>query len=333
MVTNTTVTEFVLLGFSVSPRVQTIGLSQNPRWNFILFLIFLTIYVTTWLGNLTIIFTVIFMPQLHTPMYFLLANLAALDISDSTVTSLKLLAGLLSHSNTISYNWCIAQIFFFHFTGASVDFLLTVMAVDRYIAIYKPLKYVMIMNQTVCISLVASSWLGGFVHSIVQIGIIIQLPFCGPNILDNFYCDIPQVVKLACTDTYITELLMVSNSGLIVTAMFLVLLVSYSVILVKIRTHVTEGKHKALSTCTAHMVVLSLNFVPAIFMYNRPFTVFPGDKFVSAMYTLITPMLNPMIFTLRNTEMKNAIRKLKVKMVSSKSRIFIGEKSFVSRLH
>ncbi|XP_060111064.1 olfactory receptor 4D1-like [Heteronotia binoei] len=317
----TKVTEFVL-----------IGLSENPKWNFILFLIFITIYITTWLGNLTIIFAVIFMHQLHSPMYFLLANLAALDISDSTVTALKLLAGLLSHPNIISYNWCIAQIFFFHFTGASVDFLLTVMAVDRYIAIYKPLQYLTIMNQWVCISLVAGAWLGGFVHSIVQIGILIQLPFCGPNILDNFYCDIPQVVKLACTDTYITELLMVSNSGLIVAAMFLILLVSYSVILVKIRTHVTEGKHKALSTCSAHIVVLSLNFAPAIFIYDRPFKVYPGDKIFQVMYTLITPMLNPMIFTLRNTEMKNAIKKLKRKIVSSRSRIFTREKSFVSRL-
>ncbi|XP_054849893.1 olfactory receptor 4D1-like [Eublepharis macularius] len=312
------VTEFVL-----------IGLSQNPKWNFILFLIFLTIYVTTWLGNLTIIFTVIFMHQLHTPMYFLLANLAALDISDSTVTALKLLAGLLPHPNTISYSWCIVQVFFFHLTGASVDFLLTVMAVDRYIAIYKPLQYLIIMNQRVCISLVAGAWLGGFIHSIVQIGILIKLPFCGPNVLDNFYCDIPQIIKLACTDTYITELLMVSNSGLIVAAMFFVLLVSYSVILVKIRTHVTEGKHKALSTCTAHIVVLSLNFGPAIFIYDRPFKVFPGDKIFQVMYTLITPMLNPMIFTLRNTEMKNAIRKLQKNIMSSRSRIFSGEKLFV----
>ncbi|XP_077171452.1 olfactory receptor 4D1-like [Paroedura picta] len=317
----TTVTEFILIGFS-----------QNPNWNFALFLFFITIYITTWLGNLTIIFTVIFMHHLHIPMYFLLANLAALDISDSTVTALKLLTGLLSHPNTISYNWCISQIFFFHFTGASVDFLLTVMAVDRYIAIYKPLQYLTIMNQRVCITLVAGAWLGGFVHSIVQIWILLQLPFCGPNMLDNFYCDIPQVVKLACTDTYITQLLMVSNSGLIVTAMFFILLVSYSVILVKIRSHVTEGKHKAVSTCTAHIVVLSLNFGPAIFIYDRPFKVYPGDKIFQVMYTLITPMLNPMIFTLRNTEMKNAIKKLRRKIMSSNSRIFTREKAFVSRL-
>ncbi|XP_062992710.1 olfactory receptor 4D5-like [Elgaria multicarinata webbii] len=306
------VTEFVLL-----------GLSQHPNLNLTLFLFFLTIYTTTWLGNLTIITTVVSMPQLHTPMYFFLANLAVIDISDSTVTSLRMLRSLLSNSNIISYNWCITQIFFFHFTASSVDFLLVVMAVDRYIAIYKPLQYLLIMNQRVCICLVAGAWLGGFVHSIIQIGVLIQLPFCGPNILNNFFCDIPQVIKLACADTYITEVLMVCNSGLIVAVMFFVLLVSYTIILVKIRTYVIEGKHKALSTCAAQIVVLTLNFGPAIFIYDRPFKTFPGDKIVSMMYTLITPMLNPMIFTLRNTEMKNAIRKLRRKILHSKSSIFI----------
>ena len=246
-------------------------------------------------------------------MYFFLANLAVMDISDSTVTALKMLRGSLSQSDTISYHWCMAQMFFFHLTGASVDLLLMVMAVDRYIAIYKPLQYVLIMNRGVCIGLVSGAWIGGFVHSIIQIGFIIQLPFCGPNILNNFYCDIPQVIKLACTNTYMTELLMVCNSGLNVSVIFLVLLMSYTVILVKIRTLVTEGKQKAFSTCAAQIVVLTLNFGPAIIIYDRPFKVFPGDKIFSMMYTLVTPMLNPMIFTLRNAEMKNAIEKLRAK--------------------
>ncbi|XP_054849892.1 olfactory receptor 4D1-like [Eublepharis macularius] len=304
----TKVTHFVLL-----------GITQNPQWNIILFLIFLAIYITAWLGNLIIIFTVIFMHQLHTPMYFLLASLAATDISDATVTALRLLASFLSDHNTISYNWCVTQIFFFHFTAGAADGLLVLMAVDRYIAIFKPLEYFLIMNREVCIGLIAGILLGGFVHSIVQIGILVQLPFCGPNILDSYYCDVPQLVKLACTDTYIIELLMVSNSGVLLIIIFPSLLVSYSIILMKIRTHVAEGKNKAISTCTAQIVVLSLNFGPAIYMYNRPFKVFPGDKFVSVMYTLVTPMLNPMIFTLRNTEMKNAIRKLKGKILPSNS--------------
>ncbi|XP_054849894.1 olfactory receptor 4D1-like [Eublepharis macularius] len=307
MENNTQVTEFVLL-----------GLSQNRKVQYVLFFCFLTIYSTTWLGNLTIILTVIFIPQLHIPMYFLLANLAVIDISESSVTSLKLLWDLLSNSHIISYNWCIAQIFFIHFTGGTVVFLLIAMAVDRYIAIYKPLRYLLIMNHSVCIGLVAGAWLGGFAHSIVQIGILVQLPFCGPNILDNFYCDIPQLIKLACTNTYTVELLMVSNSGLLLTLIFFILLVSYTVILVKIRTHVTEGKHKAFSTCAAQIMVMSLNFVPGMFIYDRPFKVFPGDKIVSVLYTLLTPMLNSMIFTLRNTEMKNNVRKLIRKSLLSK---------------
>ncbi|XP_060137132.1 olfactory receptor 4D1-like [Zootoca vivipara] len=296
---STAVTEFVLLGFSQNPRIQSL-----------LFFLFLTVYSTTWLGNLTIIVTVITTPSLHTPMYFLLANLAVVDISESTVTSLKILWDLFSHTHTISYNWCIAQIFFFHLTGGAVDFLLVAMAVDRYIAIYEPLRYLVIMNRGVCIGLVAGSWIGGFAHSIVQIGILIQLPFCQSNILDNFFCDIPQLIKLACADTYIPELLMVCNSGLLLTLFFFILLVSYTIILVKIRAHITEGKHKALSTCAAQIMVMSLNFVPAMFIYEQPFKVFPGDKVASVLFSLFTPMLNPMIFTLRNTEMKNTIRKL-----------------------
>nr|XP_028560180.1 olfactory receptor 4D1-like [Podarcis muralis] len=296
---NTTVTEFILLGFSQSAKVQSI-----------LFFIFLTMYIITWLGNLTIIITVIYTPHLHTPMYFFLCNLAVIDISDCTVTALKMLWDLISHTNSISYNWCIAQMFFFHCTGGAVVFFLVVMAVDRYIAIYKPLRYLLIMNQGACIGLVIGTWLGGFAHSIVQVALVLQLPFCGPNILDNFYCDVPQVIKLACTDTYITEILMVCNSGLLLTLIFFILLVSYTMILVKIRMHVTEGKHKALSTCSAQVIVMSLHFVPAMFIYDRPFRVSPVDKITSVLYTAITPVLNPIIFTLRNTEMKNSIRKL-----------------------
>lgn len=304
---NTTVTAFILLGFSQNPQIQSI-----------LFFIFLTIYITTWLGNLTIIITVIYTPHLHTPMYFLLANLAVIDISDSTVTALKTLWNFISHTNSISYDWCITQIFFFHFTGGAVVFFLVIMAVDRYVAIYKPLQYVLIMNQDVCIGLVAGAWLGGFAHSIVQVAVILQLPFCGPNVLDNVYCDVPQLIKLACADTYVTELLMVSNSGLLLTLIFCILLISYSVILVKIRTHFTEGKHKAMSTCAVQIIVMSLNFVPGMFIYDRPFQVFQVDKIASVFYTLITPMLNPMIFTLRNKEMKNSIRNLIEKCMASR---------------
>ncbi|KAM3823683.1 olfactory receptor 4D1-like [Vipera latastei] len=303
----TAVVEFILLGFSQDPRVQSL-----------LFFLFLAIYTTTWLGNLTIIITVSLTPVLHTPMYFFLANLAVVDISESSVTSLKMLWNLFYHTHTISYNLCIIQIFFFHLTGGTVVFLLIAMAVDRYVAIYKPLQYLIIMKKEICIGLVAGAWLGGFAHSIIQVGILLQLHFCKSNILDNFYCDIPQLIKLACADTYTPELLMVCNSGLLLTLIFFTLLVSYAAILIKIRRHITEGKHKALSTCAAQIIVMCLIFVPGMFIYDRPFMLFPADKIVSVLYTLLTPMLNSMIFTLRNKEMKVTIKKLMRKCYLSK---------------
>ncbi|XP_044841663.1 olfactory receptor 4D9-like [Mauremys mutica] len=303
---SSTVTEFVLL-----------GLTQNAELQRCLFVVFFIVYLTTWLGNFTIITTVITSHRLHTPMYFLLANLAFLDVSDSSVNAPKLLLGLLSQRRTIAFNECILQMFFFHFIAGAMVVVLVVMAADRYVAIYKPLRYLTIMNHGVCMGLVAGAWLGGLAHSAVQIGLILQLPFCGPNIVDNFYCDIPQVIKLACTDIYLVELLMVSNGGMLVIVMFVILLISYTIIFVKIKTHVTDGKHKALSTCGSQITVVCLQFIPCIFIYARPFRKLPMDKLASIIYTVITPMLNPMIYTLRNAEMKKAIRSLMSRILSS----------------
>ncbi|XP_054657028.1 olfactory receptor 4D1-like [Grus americana] len=295
----TTVKKFFLVGFTESAMLQ-----------YIIFTTFLIIYAMTWLGNVTIITTVITDQQLHKPMYFLLGNLAFIDLSESSVTLPKMLWDLLSEIKTISFQGCITQMFFFHFTGGAVAILLIVMALDRYVALHKPLQYQNIMNHNVLLGLVAGAWVGGFVHSIVQVALITQLPFCGPNFLDNFYCDVPQIIKLACTDIFVVELLMVSNSGLLTILIFIVLIVSYAVILVKIRTHITEGKHKAFSTCGAQLAVVSIHFVPCIFIYARPFQKLVVDKAMSSLYTVITPMLNPIIYTLRNTEMKNAISRL-----------------------
>ncbi|KAM7150017.1 olfactory receptor 4D9-like [Macrochelys suwanniensis] len=306
----TPVTEFIFGGISQSTELQRF-----------LFLVFLLVYGTTWLGNLTIIITVISNPHLHTPMYLLLANLAFLDLSESSVTAPKMLKDLLYQRKTISFNGCLTQMFFFHFIGGTVVFFLVVMAADQYVAIYKPLHYLTIMNRSMCVGLVAGAWLGGFVHSIVQLALIIQLPFCGPNTLDSFYCDVPQLIKLACTDTYVMELLMISNNGLVTTGAFIALLISYTIILVKIRTHVMEGKHKALSTCAAQVTVVSLHFGPCVFIYDRPFQKFTVDKTVSVLYTVVTPMLNPMIYTLRNTEMKNAIRRLMGRFLCSERKM------------
>ncbi|XP_074838264.1 olfactory receptor 4D2-like [Carettochelys insculpta] len=295
-----------------SPVTESIllGLTQSPTLQQFLFIIFSFVYLTAWLGNVLIITTVISDHQLHTPMYFPLANLAFIDISDSTVSVPKMLLGLLSQSKTISFNQCILQTFFFHFIAGAVVFLLVVMAADCYVAIHKPLQYLTIMNQGVCMGLVAGTWLGGLAHSSVQIVLILQLPFCGPNVLDNFYCDVPQVIKLACTDTYLFERLTVSHNGVIVIVIFLLLLISYTIILVKIKTHLLEGKPKALSTCGTQIMVVCLIFVPCIFIYARPFRKFPMDKAVSVLYAVVTPMLNPIIYTLRNAKMQKAVQRL-----------------------
>uniref|UniRef100_A0A8C3HPZ0 G-protein coupled receptors family 1 profile domain-containing protein n=1 Tax=Chrysemys picta bellii TaxID=8478 RepID=A0A8C3HPZ0_CHRPI len=280
----------------------------------------LLVYLTTWLGNFTIITTVITSQRLHTPMYFLLANLLFLDVRNLSVSAPKLLLGLLSQSRTISFNECILQLFFFHFIAGAM-FVFVLMAVDRYVAIYKPLRYLNIMNQGVCVGLVAGAWMGGFAHSIVQIALVLRLPFCGPNILDNFYCDVPQVIKLACTDTYLVELLMVSNSGMLVIVMFIILLISYTIILIKIKKHVTDGKRKALSTCGTQITVVCLQFIPSTFIYARPFRKFPMDKLASVFFTLITPMINAMIYTLKNAEMKKAIRRLMRRILFSERKL------------
>jgi olfactory receptor len=284
------------------------GLFQDPEVQKVCFVLFLPVYLATLLGNGLIFVTVSISKTLHSPMYFFLSSLSLVEICYSSTVAPKFITDLLAKVKTISLKGCLTQIFFFHFFGVVEIILLVMMAYDRYVAICKPLHYMIIMSRQVCHMLVAGSWLGGLIHSIIQIIITIPLPFCGPNVIDHYFCDLQQLFKLACTDTFMEGFIVMANSGLISIVSLFILVSSYAVILISLRKRSAEGRRKALSTCASHITVVILFFVPGAFIYMRPSSTFTEDKLVSVFYTVITPMLNPIVYTLRNTEMKNAIR-------------------------
>ncbi|XP_044278317.1 olfactory receptor 4Q3-like [Varanus komodoensis] len=305
------VTEFIFLGHSSSRSIQLL-----------LFVLVLAAYATVLVGNLLIVVTVHGEPHLHqSPMYFFLANLSIFDIALGSVATPKLLTDLISYSRTITFVGCMVQIFFIHFIGGSEMLLVTLMAYDRYMAICHPLTYMTIMNRPHCIRLLTSCWAGGLIHTTTQMVLLLRLPFCGPNQLDNFHCDLPQVIKLACADTYATELLVVANSGLLSLVCFLALLASYGVIVASLRGHFRESGGKALSTCSSHLIVVFISFVPCIFVYLVPFSRSHMDKVASVFYTLIVPSLNPIIYTLRNRDMSKAMGRLKNRCLFSHSTV------------
>ncbi|CAO2579510.1 Olfactory receptor 4F6 [Lemmus lemmus] len=253
------------------------------------------------LGNLLIVLTIVSDHHLHSPMYFLLANLSFIDTGVSSIATPKMIYDLFRKRKVISVNGCITQMFFIHTVA---------MAFDRYVAICKPLHYLTIMRPQKCILVLVASWIIGLIHSVTQLIFVVDLPFCGPNVLDSFFCDLPRFIKLACIDTYTLGFMVTANSGFISVVSFLILIISYIFILMTVQKKSLGSLSKALSTLSAHVMVVILFFGPLIFFYMWPFPTSHLDKFLALFDAVITPFLNPVIYTLRNKEMKVAMRRL-----------------------
>ncbi|XP_031805367.1 olfactory receptor 4F6-like isoform X2 [Sarcophilus harrisii] len=303
---------------SVVYEFVLLGLASSQEMRVFLFLFFSMFYVASVLGNLLIVLTVLADARLHSPMYFLLANLSFIDTCVCSIATPKMIFDLFRKHKVISRNGCITQMFFIHTVGGTEMVLLIVMAFDRYVAICKPLHYLTIMSMRRCILLLMVSWIIGFMHSMMQLAFVVNLPFCGPNKVDSFYCDFPRFIKLACMDTYRLEFLVTANSGFISMGTFCILIISYIFILVTVRKHSSGGLSKALSTLSAHITVVIFFFGPCIIVYVWPFPTLPIDKFLAIFDALITPFMNPVIYTFRNKEMKVAMGKLFSNIMSSR---------------
>ncbi|XP_054324439.1 olfactory receptor 4K1-like [Pongo pygmaeus] len=300
------VSEFVLLGLSNSWELQLF-----------FFAIFSIVYVTSVLGNVLITVIISFDSHLNSPMCFLLSNLSFIDICQSNFTTPKMLVDFFVKCKTISFEGCMAQIFLLHSFVGSEMMLLVAMAYDRFIAICKPLHCSTIMNQRLCIIFVSISWAVGILHSVSHLAFTVDLPFCGPNEVDSFFCDLPLVIELACMDTYEMKIMTLTNSGLISLSCFLALIISYTIILISVRHRSSSGSSKALSTLTAHITVVIIFFGPCIYFYIWPFSRLSVDKFLSVFYTVCTPLLNHIVYSLRNEDVKSATWKLRYHHVNS----------------
>ncbi|XP_007532060.2 olfactory receptor 9S13-like [Erinaceus europaeus] len=293
---------FVLVGFQGGPETQAL-----------LFAAFLALYVVTVLGNLTMIVVITLDAHLHSPMYLFLRSLSFLDLCYSSVIAPNALANFFSSSKAISFAGCATQLFCFSMFGTSECFLLAVMAYDRFMAICSPLHYPVTMSPSACARLVLGTYCGGCLNSLVQTSFTFTLPFCASHRIDHFFCDVPPLLQLACANTALNQLVMFGICGLIIVGTTLVVLVSYGYITVTIlRMPSTSGRHKVFSTCGSHMTAVSLFYGTAFVMYAQPGAVesMEQGKIISVFYTLVIPMLNPLIYSLRNKDVKAALRRL-----------------------
>lgn len=295
---------------SAVSEIVLLGLTQSRELQLLLLVISSVLYLASMTGNTLIVFSVSTDPHLHSPMYFLLAGLSFIDLGACSVTSPKMIYDLFKKHKVISFGGCITQIFFIHVIGGVEMVLLMAMAFDRYVAICKPLHYLSVMSPRMCVLFLATAWALGIIHSLFQLAFLIPLPFCGPNVLDSFYCDLPRLLRLACTDTYRLQFMVTVNSGFICVGSFFVLLISYVFIFFSVWKHSSGASSKALSTLSAHVTVVIFFFGPTLFVYTWPHPNSQMDKYLAIFDSVITPFLNPVIYTFRNKEMKAAMKRV-----------------------
>ncbi|XP_053254990.1 olfactory receptor 1019-like isoform X1 [Podarcis raffonei] len=298
---HTSVTEFIFVGFMDHPELQI------P-----LFVLFLGIYITTLVGNFGMIILIQIDARLQTPMYFFLSNLSLVDVGYSTVIAPKMLMTFVSENRTIPFIECAVQFYFFCIFVTNECCLLGVMAYDRFVAICNPLLYHTAMSKRLCISLVILSYITGFVNSTAQTIFIFSLSFCGSNVINHFFCDIPPILKLSCSDIHSTDIVHFTLSTIVVMSTILIVLVSYvSIVTTILKINSAEGRRKAFSTCASHIMAVTIFYGTLIFMYLRPTSGYTmdQDKIISVFYTLVIPMLNPLIYSLRNKEVKEAVKR------------------------
>uniref|UniRef100_A0A8C4WS31 Olfactory receptor n=1 Tax=Gopherus evgoodei TaxID=1825980 RepID=A0A8C4WS31_9SAUR len=289
----TEVTEFIILGLSNDPQMQSF-----------LFLVFLVVYLITLLANMVIKLVIRADPHLHTPMYFFLSHLSFADICYSSAIVPKILVHFLAEHKTISVNSCITQMFFIFLPAVTEGCILSAMAYDRYAAICDPLHYMDTMSKGICFQLVSGAWVIGFIDALFNTVFALKLHFCGPNQINHFRCELPSLLRLSCTETLTNQVMFFTPFVILGSSSFLFTLISYiHIISTILRIRSAEGRRKAFSTCSSHLIVVGLLYLTAFFQYTKP-------NSVSSVYSILNPMLNPIIYSLKNKEVKTALRNI-----------------------